>query len=133
MNQNKNDDVEYQRRVQQLMSFWGLSEVAILMHARRNHVDIAQQPWDIAFERLTRKYVDTVDVKTRQVGKGYLGKEYAPGQAHETPTNITRLTIVAPTEPNAQQLFWWNQRIKFETTLSKVFGREVKFPFPLWW
>ena len=133
MNQNKNDEVEYQRRVQQLMSFWGLSEVAILMHARRNQVDIAQQPWDNAFKILTRKYVDTVPVETRQVGQGYLGREYAPGQAHETPTNITRLAIAAPMEPNAQQLFWWNQRIKLEANLSKVFGREVKFPVPFWW
>jgi len=114
------------------MSFWDLSEVAILMHARRNHVEIAQQPWDNAFKILTRKYVDTADVKTRQVGQGYLGKEYAPGQAHEIPTNITKVAIVAPLEPTVQQVFWWNQRMKFETNLSKVFGREVKFPFPFW-
>ena len=132
MNQSPINEVEYRRRLLQLMSFWGLSEVAILMHARRNHVDIALGEWDNTYKILTRRYVNTVGVQTRQVGRGFLGEEFAPGEVRDVPTDVMKVPVPAPLEPSAHQMLWWNRRIRFETYLSKSFGRDIKFPFPLW-
>jgi hypothetical protein len=73
------DENEYRRRIQLLMSHWGVSEIAILMYARANNADIKQDEWNDVFAKLTRTHFYGSGVETRNVGQGFLGREYAPG------------------------------------------------------
>jgi hypothetical protein len=120
------DEIEYQRRLKQLMSHWGVSETAILMYARSNNVDIAQVSWDKGFEILTRREITVSDVQTRQVGRGYLGAERVPGEINVPSVNVRKVLVMGPVEPNALQLQVWNLRLRLEAFLSKIIGRDIK-------
>jgi hypothetical protein len=120
------DEIEYQRRLKQLMSHWGVSETAILMYARSNNVDIAQVSWDKGFEILTRREITVSDVQTRQVGRGYLGAERVPGEINVPSVNVRKVLVMGPVEPNALQLQVWNWRLSLEAFLSRIVGRDIK-------
>ncbi|CAB4657407.1 unannotated protein [freshwater metagenome] len=120
------DEIEYQRRLKQLMSHWGVSETAILMYARSNNVDIAQVSWDKGFEILTRREITVSDVQTRQVGRGYLGAERVPGEINAPSVNVRKVLVMGPVEPNALQLQVWNWRLSLEAFLSRIVGRDIK-------
>jgi hypothetical protein len=120
------DEIEYQRRLKQLMSHWGVSETAILMYARSNNVDIAQVSWDKGFEILTRREITVSDVQTRQVGRGYLGAERVPGEINVPSVNVRKVLVMGPVKPNALQLQVWNWRLSLEAFLSRIVGRDIK-------
>lgn len=130
MKPSRVDEVEYQRRLYHLTDHWGLSEVAILIHAKFNNIDIARDPWDRVWQILTQEFIYGADVTTRQVGGGYLGKEYAPGEVHDKPSNIQKYSVRLPHEPTAAQLKAWNiseqRRIKLNGLLSRIMGREIE-------
>jgi hypothetical protein len=122
---NHVDENEYQRRVQLLMNYWGVSEIAILIYARENNADIRQDDWGAVFEKLTRTHFYGSSVETRDVGQGFLGREYAPGEAHEKPINVERFAVAGPKEPSVIQILAWNLRIRIEAVISRVLHRQI--------
>ena len=130
MSQSPIDELEYQRRVQRLASHWGVSEAAILKYGA--NFDIRNESWEYVFKGLTKKITYTASVQTRQVGRGYLGSEHAPGES-QIPTDTMIISLAGPVEPTARYLKSLEQRAelrdKAEKFLSKVLQREIKITF----
>jgi hypothetical protein len=123
--QNRISETEYQNRIHLLMSYWGVSEVAILIYARKRQIEIADEPWQSGFNKLTTTTVVVHGVPTRRVEKGYLGQEYGPREKPEFHSPET-VSIGVPQEPNNWELAIWNQRRKSEKFLSRILKRDIK-------
>ena len=66
----------------------------------------------------------------RQVGGGYLGKEYAPGEPHDQLSNKQIYSVRIPREPTETELRAWiaseERRKKLNHILSKIMRREIE-------